>query len=98
MDTGLIPKQLKTAKIIREIAEAQNNRPIPLTSHIIKDLEKLMVKEISSYLEEKDKLSQEQYGFRGSRSCLAHLLAHQEKILTALEDNTSIDVIYLDFW
>lgn len=102
LDTGIIPKLLKTAKITPVFkggsrAEAQNYRPIALTSHIIKVLEKLLVKEISSYLEGHDKLNQDQYGFRAGRSCLAQLLAHQEKILTALENNTSVDVIYLDF-
>ena len=102
LDCGLIPKQLKNAKITPVYkggsrSEAKNYRPIALTSHIIKVLEKLLVKDISSYLEENNKLNQDQYGFRTGRSCLAQLLAHHEKLLTALEHNKNMDVIYLDF-
>ena len=102
LDSGMIPTQLKSAKITPiykggSRAEAKNYRPIALTSHIIKVLEKLLVKRMSSYLEENDKLNQDQYGFRAGRSCLAQLLAHYEKIIAALEHNKNIDVIYLDF-
>lgn len=75
----------------------KNHRHIALTSHIINILEKLLVKEISLYLEENNKSHQNQHGFRTGRSCLAQLLAHHEEVLTALEHNKNLDIIYLDF-
>ena len=102
LDTGLIPRKLKCAQITPiykggSRAEASNYRPIALTSHVIKVLEKIVVKQISSYLENNNKLNQDQYGFRAGRSCLAQLLGHHEKILSALEHGQNVDVVYLDF-
>merc|ERR1711888_288169 len=42
-------------------------------------------------------MNENQHGFRVNRSCLSQLLAHYELILEALGDNSSVDVIYLDF-
>ena len=102
LDSGIIPRELKRAKITPVYkggsrSEAKNYRPIALTSHIIKILEKILVKHITSFLEDNRKLNQDQYGFRAGRSCLAQLLAHHEKILAALEHDKNVDVIYLDF-
>ena len=102
LDSGSIPRQLKSARITPVYkggsrADPSNYRPIALTSHIIKVFEKLLVNHMTSYLEENNKLNQNQYGFRAGRSCLAQLIAHYEKILSSLESNSNVDVIYLDF-
>lgn len=102
LDSGIIPSQLKLARVTPiykggSRAEPNNYRPIALTSHIIKVFERILVNWMTSYLEDNKKLSDNQYGFRSGRSCLAQLLAHHEKILTSLEHDTNVDVIYLDF-
>lgn len=102
LDSGIIPRQLKSARITPihkggSQADPSNYRPIALTSHIIKVLEKILVNYMTSYLEENNKLNKHQYGFRAGRSCLAQLLAHHETVLTSLEHNSNVDVIYLDF-
>ncbi|KAK3888733.1 hypothetical protein Pcinc_007208 [Petrolisthes cinctipes] len=102
IDTGIIPQQLKTAKIIPVYkggskGEAKNYRPIALTSHIIKIMEKIIVRNMSIYLEEKNILNNYQHGFRVGRSCLSQLLSHHEKIINGLENKKNIDAIYLDF-
>ena len=102
LDSGVIPQQLKCAKVTpiykgESRAETKNYRPVALTSHIIKTLEKLLVKNISEYLEQNDKMNQDQHGFRSGRSCLSQLLAHHQKVLTSLENNKDVDVVYLDF-
>ena len=102
LDSGIIPKQLKSAKITPIFkggsrGDAKNYRPIALTSHVIKILEKVIVKNISTYLEENGKMNPHQHGFRAGRSCLSQLLAHYEDILEMLEHNKNADVVYLDF-
>lgn len=102
LDTGIIPQQLKSAKITPVYkggskGEAKNYRPIALTSHIIKIMEKIIVKSMSIYLEENNILNNDQHGFRVGRSCLSQLLSHHEKILIGLENKKDMDVIYLDF-
>ena len=102
LNSGIIPKQLKYANVtpihkggVR--AKAINYRPIALTSHIIKVLERVVVKNMSMFLEENDLLNKDQHGFRTGRSCLSQLLAHHETILEKLEHKKKVDVVYLDF-
>lgn len=102
LDSGIIPKQLKMAKITPihkggSRSEAKNYRPVALTSHIIKVLNKLIAREITTFLESNNKMNPIQHGLRTGRSCLSQLLAHHENILEILEKNASADVIYLDF-
>lgn len=102
LHTGIIPQPLKNARITpvykgKSKYEAKNYRPIALTSHIIKILEKIIVKHIKTYLENNNKINKDQHGFRAGRSCLSQLLAHYEKILEALEHDKSADVVHLDF-
>ena len=102
LNSGIIPKQLKYANItpihkggLR--AQAKNYRPIALTSHIIKVLERVVVKNMSMFLEENNLMNKDQHGFRAGRSCLSQLLAHHEAILEKLEHKKKVDVVYLDF-
>ncbi|KAK3868070.1 hypothetical protein Pcinc_026514 [Petrolisthes cinctipes] len=100
--TGIVPQLLRSAKITPVFkggsrGEAKNYRPIALTSHIIKVLEKIITKKITTYLEDSNKMNDGQHGFRRGRSCLSQLLAHHDRLITSLELNTMIDVVYLDF-
>ena len=103
LTTGIIPSKLKSAKITPIFkggskGEAKNYRPIALTSHIIKVLEKIITCKLTTYLETNNKMNEDQHGFRSGRSCLSQLLAHHEIIVTALENKAeNLDVIYLDF-
>ena len=100
--TGQIPKDLKRA-IITPIYKGgsrnlfKNYRPVALTSHLIKILEKIFAKNINQFLETHQKINHKQHGFRPGRSCLSQLLEHQNKILEELEEPNNVDVIYLDF-
>ena len=76
---------------------AENYRPISLISHICKLFERIIVDELTSYLNEADLFNTGQHGFRSGRSCLSQLLEHHQKILYALENNIAVDVVYLDF-
>ena len=75
----------------------KNYRPVALTSHLIKILEKILAKNIHQFLEMHQEMNPKQYGFRSGRSCLSQLLEHHNKILEELEKSNNVDVIYLDF-
>ncbi|KAK3893124.1 hypothetical protein Pcinc_003051 [Petrolisthes cinctipes] len=67
--TGIVPQLLRSAKITPVFkggsrGEAKNYRPIALTSHIIKVLEKIITKKITTYLEDSNKMNDGQHGFR----------------------------------
>ena len=59
--------------------------------------ERIIVKELTSYLKEANLFNEDQHGFRSGRSCLSQLLEHHQKILSALENHVAVDVVYLDF-
>jgi hypothetical protein len=77
--------------------EAQNYRPVSLTSHVIKIFERVMRKFLVHWLEANNLLSKHQHGFRKSKSCVTQLLAHIDSILNMLMEGANADVIYLDF-
>ena len=102
LDNGYVPRIYKH-QIITPVhkksskAEAENYRPISLTSHVIKIFERLVRKEIVRHLESNDIICKNQHGFQKHKSCLTQLLAHIDFILNNFLHNTDTEVIYLDF-
>ena len=74
-----------------------NYRPISLTSHIVKTMERVMRKALVSYIEYYNMFDPHQHGSRAGRSTLSQLLQHQDEIISALEEGENLDYIYLDF-
>ena len=102
LDTGEIPKVLKTANITPLYKggaknDPKNYRPVALTSHIIKCFERILREKITEFLERNCLYNVNQHGFRSGRSCLSQLLDHQQSIIEALCQDKSIDVVYTDF-
>ena len=100
--SGCIPDLLKTAFIIPihkggSRASPANFRPVSLTSHLIKTLERIVRVSLVRNLEMNNKLNPNQHGFRNRRSCLSHLLEHHDQVLSYLEEGYNVDSIYLDF-
>ena len=102
IQSGTFPELLKLAIIIpihkgdSKTAPA-NYRPVSLTSHIAKTLERIVRKVLVNYLEDKNYFNPNQHGFRSGRSCLTQLMNHYDNILDILEMGHNCDVIYLDF-
>ena len=102
MQRGYIAKQYKT-QIITPVhkkaskSDPANYRPIALTSHIIKILERIIRDQLVSHLEGQNLICRNQHGFRKGRSCLTQLLLHIDQILNNLLENKDTDVIYLDY-
>ena len=102
METGLIPLTLKDqyiAPIYKKgnKTDPANYRPVSLTSHLIKIFERIVRKELVTYLESNELLSTSQHGFRQGRSCLTQLLHHYDNLLKNLLEDEVCDVLYLDF-
>ena len=100
--TGQVPafyKEQTIAPIYKKGSKsnAENYRPISLTSHVIKIFERILRKNLVSYLEENKSLFNKQHGFRPGKSCLSQLLSHIDDILNNALEGLETDVIYLDF-
>lgn len=78
-------------------SDAENYRPVSLTSHIIKIFERVIRKALVAFIETNNLLNTNQYGFRNGRSCLTQLLSHIDNIMTDLSNDCNADVMYLDF-
>jgi ribonuclease P/MRP protein subunit RPP40 len=102
MSTGAVPMDWKTANITALFkkgakSDANNYRPVSLTSQIGKIMERVIKKELVSFLEENNLLFDSQHGFRRNRSCLTNLLEFMQGIANSLDKGNPTDVIYLDF-
>ena len=102
IETGQIPDILKLAFVSPihkggSRADPAQYRPISLTSHVTKVLERILRRDLVNFLEMYDKMDQDQHGSRQNRSCLTQLLEHHDEVLRILEDGDNADLIYLDF-
>ena len=75
---------------------ASNYRPVSLTSHLCKLFERVVRKDMVSFLEDEGSFSNNQHGFRAGRSCLTQLVDHLDDLLKDLENGHNVDVLYLD--
>ena len=99
--TGKIPQQYKTQIIIPihkkgPKTSPENWRPISITPNPIKIFERILRRKIN-YLESNILLSNNQHGFRHSRSCSTQLMEQTHYIFENLTNGNEIDTIYLDY-
>ena len=99
---GIIPSRLKTAAIVPVYkgggpSSPSNYRPISLTPILMKIFERVVRKQVITFMTKRDKFNPSQHGFREGRSCLSALLMVYDNIMTTLNSSVSIDMIYLDF-
>ena len=74
-----------------------NFRPVSLTSHLMKTMERVVRENLVRHMDIFDKMDKNQHGSRKGRSTLSQLLEHHSEIVESLENNQNVDVIYLDF-
>ena len=96
---GVIPDSWKRAAVIPIYKSGDNTvpsnyRPI---SVICKVLERIIRKQICSFLDQNGCFNSTQHGFRSGRSCLSALLDVFDNIMHMLDNNPSVDMVYLDF-
>ena len=70
---------------------------ISLTFIFSEVLERIIRKQVSSFIDKEGCLNSTQHGFRSGRSCLSALLSVSDDIMHMLEDGGSVDMVYLDF-
>ena len=91
--TGVITALYKKGKK----SEAQNYRPVSLTSIPCKILESLIVDNIINHLAENLLKNPNQHGFSKGRSTVTNLICALNIWSEALSHNIPVDIIYLDF-
>ena len=104
LQSGVVPEKLKRA-IITPIykgggtskSQAVNYRPIALTSHLVKLFEKVLRKYLIEHMNKNNLFNENQHGFRQGRSCLSQLIEQYDLILSLLDREANVDVVYLDF-
>jgi hypothetical protein len=76
--------------------QAENYRPISLTSQICKVFETI-IRDVVDHLERNNLVRATQHGFRKGRSCLTNLLEFLDKVTRHLDEEDCVDVIFMDF-
>ena len=97
-----VPQQWRTANVIPIFKkgskrDAANYRPISLTSHIGKLLERIIRDHILRHLDSKQLIKPSQHGFLPGRSCQTNLLEFLERVTDDTDRGNNTDVAYLDF-
>ncbi len=103
IDEGYLPPAWKDANVTpiyknKGAKSSPNNyRPVSLTSIICKILETIVKDEILDHLKRNNLLYRYQHAFVGQRSCTTQILEALEIWTSLMENDNSIDAIYLDF-
>jgi len=77
--------------------QAENYRPVSLTSVIGKLFESIIRDNLVHYLESNTLITNTQHGFRKGRSCLTNLLEFLDKVTGCVDSGECVDVVFLDF-
>lgn len=99
---GKLPKNWKEAIIVpiikvgKELSSPDSYRPIALTSHIGKVMERMVVDRLTDYLERNKKISQYQSGFRKGRGTMDAIVYLETEIRKALINKESLVVVFFD--
>ena len=100
--SGIVPETWKIGQISAlfkkgDKKSASNYRPVSLTSVICKTLEKLVRKRKTDFMDKNSLFSNQQFGFISGRSTSLQLLNVLDQWTEALDNNETIDAIYMDF-
>jgi len=102
MRQGIIPQDWRDASVVPLFkkgsrSQAQNYRPVSLTSIVGKILESIIKDHVVAHLDRHKLLRDSQHGFLSGRSCLTNLLEFMEAATSAVDEGKNVDMIYLDF-
>ncbi len=101
LESGIIPSQLKIAKVIPLFKSGQkssmnNYRPISLLCTFSKILEKIVYNKLVVYIENNNLLSDYQFGFRKQHSTVHPMLHFMNHVSAALEAKKHTIAIFCD--
>ena len=77
--------------------DANNYRPVSLTSVPCKIMESIIKDAVLSHIESNDLITGHQHGFVSGRSCLTNLLEVLEAWTRVLDSGCGVDIVYLDY-
>ena len=102
LDEGQLPEDWKLAYVTPIFkkgskSSVNNYRPVSLTSIVCKTLEKIVREEMIKHLINNNLISEHQHGFVPGRSCTTQLLEAMDQWTNILDDNGSIDIVYMDY-
>ena len=102
LDTGEVPEDWRTANVTPAFKkgqkyQAENYRPISLTSVCCKIVEHVITSQIMNHGENNNILYPLQHGFRRGRSCETQLIEFIDDLSSNLQKNQQTDVIIMDF-
>ncbi len=98
----MVPGEWKTANVTPvhksgRKDDANNYRPISLTSCTCKLMERFVYDWLTDFLNNYAPLHPSQHGFLRSQSCTSQLLEYTNDLTLALNSGSCVDVVYLDF-
>ena len=102
IDQSRVPQQWRTANVIHIFKkgserDAATYRPVSLTSHIGKLLERIIRDHILRHLDNKQLMKPSQHIFLPGRSCQSNLLEFLKRVTDDTDRGNNTDVAYLDF-
>ena len=102
LQCGQIPSGYKIQSIVPIYKKGlktkpENFRPVVLTPHEIKIMERVLRKKLTEHLEINSLININQHGFRHNHSCSTQLLSHLYYIYSHLIEGDQIDSIYIDY-
>ena len=102
MNSGKVPADWKKANVTPLFKKGKrgdpgNYRPVSLTAVCCKLMEAIIKEDLVAHLERNCLIEKSQHGFVKGRSCTTNLIDYLNKLTTAIDEGTSVDVVYLDF-
>ncbi|CAB4000393.1 Hypothetical predicted protein [Paramuricea clavata] len=100
LQQGVFPSEWKAANVVPipkkgDTHEVTNYRPVSLLSQVSKVLERLIFRQVSSFVE--NSLYDLQHSFSCKRLCVTQLLSVLRDLGRTLDSGKETDLIYLDF-
>ena len=102
LDKGILPRDWKRANIVPiykggNRSNPLNYRPVSLTSVLGKMCERVVKDAWMKDLEDRNVLTERQFGFRSGRSCTSNLLAFYSRVIDEVQERDGwVDGVYLD--
>ena len=101
LETGVVPSEWKVAKVIPlyksgSLAEIDNYRPISILPTLSKILEKIVHKQLMTYLERHSLLFEYQFGFRPNRSTELAVTYFTDLIRKEADNGKATGAVFID--
>ena len=102
LESGEIPSFLKEGWITpiwkgTDREDPKDYRPISLTSHTIKIMERVIRESMTEFLVTHNLIEDSQHGSRNGRGTLTQLIRQHDLLIEKLAEGRNMDLVYLDF-